>query len=155
MSDHMPERVLASSFSGTLNWREAIQLACRPLREAGLVPEAFAESILSSVDKYGPHFILTPGIALPCSQDEFIPASAAALSVLAVDPPVSFDPDDPACAADLFVVAAAKDAETAQQLTDLLIRRLRDSEAALQMKEAVRKEDADSIASLIQSGLFL
>jgi PTS system ascorbate-specific IIA component len=139
MSEPIPDSFFCAFHTGETDWKAAVRRACCPLAEAGLVPEAFTESILSSVDRYGPHFIPAPGIALPCPAEAFVPAASAALSLLVTAPPVIFDPDDAACYADLFLVVAAPDRETGQRLTATLARRLREGNTADRLREAARE----------------
>ncbi len=108
--------VFTTSSEEKLDWKAALRLACKPLIAAGLLPDDYAAALIASVDKYGPHFLLAPGTALPCLAEGFIPATAPAVSVLRTQAPVVFDPDDSSCYADLFVVAVAPTVEEVRRL---------------------------------------
>lgn len=47
------------------DWREAIRLASQPLLELDYITEQYTESMIASVEKYGPYIVLAPHVAIP------------------------------------------------------------------------------------------
>ncbi|WP_426460913.1 PTS sugar transporter subunit IIA [Mycoplasma hafezii] len=47
------------------DWKEAVRLATIPLEKAGIINEKYYEAILESTAKYGPYYVLMPGLAMP------------------------------------------------------------------------------------------
>lgn len=52
------------------DWREAVHLACAPLREAGAVASRYAQRCIEMVEEHGPYIVLAPGIALAHARPE-------------------------------------------------------------------------------------
>lgn len=46
-------------------WQEAVQLAVQPLIDSGAVTSAYYDAIIESTEKYGPYYVLMPGMAMP------------------------------------------------------------------------------------------
>ena len=46
-------------------WQEAVQLAVQPLIDSGAVTSAYYDAIIASTEKYGPYYVLMPGMAMP------------------------------------------------------------------------------------------
>lgn len=44
-------------------WREAVQCAGSLLKEGGKVEDSFVESMIATVEEFGPYMILLPGVA--------------------------------------------------------------------------------------------
>ena len=51
-------------------WKEAIELACRPLIEDNSVTPGYLEAIYQSTEKLGPYYVLAPHIAMPHARPE-------------------------------------------------------------------------------------
>lgn len=46
-------------------WQEAIQLAVQPLIDSGAASSEYYDAIIASTEKYGPYYVLMPGMAMP------------------------------------------------------------------------------------------
>lgn len=95
------------------NWQQAIKIGTDLLVGAGVVLPEYYEAILAGVRRFGPYFLLTPGLAMPHARpEEGVLRNGFALVTLKT--PVCFgDKDnDPI---DILVTLAACDARTHQE----------------------------------------
>ena len=46
-------------------WQEAVALAVQPLIESGAASSEYYDAIIASTEKYGPYYVLMPGMAMP------------------------------------------------------------------------------------------
>ncbi|MEN0614353.1 PTS sugar transporter subunit IIA [Klebsiella indica] len=53
-----------------LNWRSAIQLACRPLEQQKKITTEYVQAIIHATEQDGPWYILSPMFALPHARPE-------------------------------------------------------------------------------------
>ncbi|MGN1381760.1 MAG: PTS sugar transporter subunit IIA [Eubacterium sp.] len=89
------------------DWQDAIRKCCEPLLADGTVTEQYPEDIIASVKKYGPYFILVPGLAMPHAQEGGGKVFKTTISFMKLQKPVRFDQEDPDSYADLFFTLAA------------------------------------------------
>ncbi|MDY4760828.1 MULTISPECIES: PTS sugar transporter subunit IIA [Streptococcus] len=47
------------------SWQEAVKLAVQPLIDSGAVSSEYYDAIIASTEKYGPYYVLMPGMAMP------------------------------------------------------------------------------------------
>ncbi|OZV23016.1 PTS sugar transporter subunit IIA [Streptococcus sobrinus] len=47
------------------SWQDAVHKAVEPLIDSGAVTEDYYQAIIASTEKYGPYYILMPGMAMP------------------------------------------------------------------------------------------
>ncbi|HAP16107.1 MULTISPECIES: PTS sugar transporter subunit IIA [Lactococcus] len=71
------------------NWSEAIKLSVKPLIDSGAVTEAYYHAILELTEKYGPYYILMPGMAMPHARPE-AGVNRTAFSLISLTEPVTF-----------------------------------------------------------------
>lgn len=50
--------------SGVTDWKDAVRLATEPLIECGCCEARYADGIIENTEKFGPYYILCPGLAL-------------------------------------------------------------------------------------------
>ncbi|UHP10175.1 PTS sugar transporter subunit IIA [Listeria marthii] len=53
------------------NWREAIQIAARPLLERGAIKKNYIDGMIQSVENNGPYIVIAKHIALAHTRPEF------------------------------------------------------------------------------------
>ncbi|MFC3928124.1 PTS sugar transporter subunit IIA [Streptococcus caprae] len=46
-------------------WEKAVELAVQPLIDSGAATRRYYDAIIASTEKYGPYYILMPGMAMP------------------------------------------------------------------------------------------
>ncbi len=91
------------------DWKDAIRTCVKPLLADGTVTEQYPDDIIASVEKYGPYFVLIPGVAMPHAQEGGGKVFKTTISFMKSEKPVQFDPDDPDSYANLFFTLAACD----------------------------------------------
>ncbi len=90
-------------------WQEAVKLGADLLVAADVTEPRYYQAILDGVEKYGPYFLIAPGLAMPHGRpEEGVKQTGFALVTLKT--PVNFgDPDnDPI---DILITLAAKSAQ--------------------------------------------
>ncbi|MDP4109919.1 MAG: PTS sugar transporter subunit IIA [Bacillota bacterium] len=90
------------------DWEEALNLAAKPLIDDGSIEPKYIDAMIQMVNRYGPYFILAPGIALPHARPED-GVNKLAMSLLKVNKAVVFDEEH---YANLFFVLASADGKT-------------------------------------------
>lgn len=91
------------------NWEEAIQASCEPLLKEHVVEQAYVDSVIGCVKKYGPYIVFAPNIAMPHSQEGAVGVHETAISFMKVEQPVHFEENNPDKDARLFFVLASVD----------------------------------------------
>lgn len=103
------------------DWKEAIKVVMKPLKEQGFIKPEYIDAIYESVKKNGDYFILMPGFAMPHARPE-CGAIKTGLSFLKLKEPVTFSSGQEVS---LLVGLAAKDSNShldlMGELTELLI----------------------------------
>lgn len=89
------------------DWQEAIRTCVKPLLADGTVTEQYPEDIIANVGKYGPYFVLIPGVAMPHAQEGGGKVFKTTISFMKTQKPVTFDENDPDSYADLFFTLAS------------------------------------------------
>lgn len=92
-----------------VTWEEAIQASCEPLLTEGVVEQAYVDSVIGCVKKYGPYIVFAPNIAMPHSQEGAVGVHETAISFMKVEEAVHFEKDNPDKDARLFFVLASVD----------------------------------------------
>jgi PTS system ascorbate-specific IIA component len=90
-------------------WEEAIEASCQPLLKEGVIEQAYVESVIGCVKKYGPYIVFAPNIAMPHSQEGAVGVHETAVSFMKVEEPVHFEEGNPDKDARLFFVLASTD----------------------------------------------
>ncbi|MFE0504376.1 BglG family transcription antiterminator [Peribacillus butanolivorans] len=102
------------------DWKEAIQVAAKPLVDLGTVENRYVEAMIEAIETNGPYVVITPGVAIPHARPEQGVRSLS-MSLLKLDEPVDFAPNKPVR---LIIVLAAVDNDSHLraliQLTQLL-----------------------------------
>ncbi|MGT2935764.1 PTS sugar transporter subunit IIA [Streptococcus castoreus] len=70
-------------------WQEAVQLAVQPLIDSGAVTSEYYDAIIASTEKYGPYYVLMPGMAMPHAEAG-VGVNRTAFSLVTLTKPVTF-----------------------------------------------------------------
>ena len=123
-------------------WEEAIIASCQPLLRDGTIEGAYVESIIESVNKFGPYIVFAPDIAMPHSQKGGVGVNGTAISFMKVEQPVQFLADDREKDARLFFAVCATEEELHLQNMELLANLLMTSQEIInELLEAKNRED--------------
>jgi mannitol operon transcriptional antiterminator len=92
------------------DWKEAIQLAAKPLLTNGSITPAYIDRMIDNVENFGPYIVIAPNIAIPHSKPEH-GVQKIGMSLLKVEEAVSFSAD-PKHNVQFIVILASVDNET-------------------------------------------
>lgn len=70
-------------------WQEAVELAVQPLIDSGAVTREYYDAIIASTEKYGPYYILMPGMAMPHAEAS-VGVNRDAFALVTLTEPVTF-----------------------------------------------------------------
>ncbi|MED3984986.1 BglG family transcription antiterminator [Peribacillus simplex] len=133
------------------DWKEAIQVAAKPLVDLGTVEERYVDAMIEAIETNGPYVVITPGVAIPHARPEQGVRSLS-MSLLKLDEAVDFAPDKPVR---LIIILAAVDNDSHLraliQLTQLLnepanieeILRTSDKSVLMEYVHKYSKEEAE------------
>ncbi|MGT2910214.1 BglG family transcription antiterminator [Streptococcus cameli] len=110
--------------SVTLDWREAIELAAKPLLESGQIEANYPPAMIKKVEDFGPFIDLGKGIAIPHARPED-GVNRVGMSMLVLDNPIHLA-DDPTHEIRLLICIAATDNQTHLKALSHLTTILRD-----------------------------
>ena len=119
------------------SWQEAVKLGVDLLVEAEVVEPRYFQAILDGVERFGPYFVIAPGLAMPHGRPEE-----------GVKTPMVFnhEDNDPV---DILITLAAVDARTHQEEGIMQIVNLFEDEANFDRLRACRTEQ--EVLDLIDS----
>lgn len=72
------------------NWQEAVKASTSLLEKAGTITENYYHSIIENTKKYGPYYIIVPGVAMPHARPEN-GVLKDSFSLITLKNPVKFD----------------------------------------------------------------
>jgi len=128
------------------DWQDAMRKCCSPLIADGTITAEYPEDIIENVGKYGPYFVLQPGIAMPHAQEGGAKVFKTTISFMKSEKPVVFDENDEDSWADLFFTLAScnhdEHLEHMQQLMDVLM----NEELVEELHSAKSSEDLIKLA---------
>lgn len=125
------------------DWKEAIQIAARPLLAEGAISPAYVESIIKQKEKIGPYFVIAPRIAMPHTRPEH-GAKALGLSIVKLGQAVEFqsEDNDPVDAIFMF---SAPDSNSHIEMISQLAEVLSDDEVMQQIFSTQSAEELQAI----------
>ncbi|WP_052285389.1 PTS sugar transporter subunit IIA [Kluyvera genomosp. 1] len=128
------------------DWKEAIQIAARPLLAEGAISPAYIESIIKQKEDIGPYFVIAPRIAMPHTRPEH-GANALGLSILKLGQAVEFqsEDNDPVDAIFMF---SAPDSNSHIEMISQLAEVLSDDEV---MQQIFNVESAAALQAILLS----
>lgn len=121
------------------DWKEAIQAGGQLLVDAGSVEPRYIDAIIENVNRYGPYFVLTPGVAMPhasCASG----VNKVDMSVIILDREVNFL-DSPNNPVKLVICLAATDNNSHMELLKKVSEILSDETCVKKVKNAAKVEE--------------
>lgn len=119
------------------DWKEAIKVAARPLKEGGFIKEEYIDAMIGNVVKNGPYIVIMPGLAIPHSRPED-GVLKTGMSFLKLDESVEFPEGKDV---KLLFVLAANDSNTHLELISELTDLLMEDDAMEKLSSAKSKEE--------------
>ena len=89
------------------DWKDAIRANGKPMIEHGYIEEAYLDSIIECIEKYGPYIVIAPNIAMPHSTEGAPGVIKTGICFMKVAKPVRFDLEDSTKDARLFFLLAS------------------------------------------------
>lgn len=94
-------------------WQEAVKIGVDLLEAAGVVEPCYYQAILDGVARFGPYFVIAPGLAMPHGRpEEGVKKNGFALVTLKTPLVFNHEDNDPV---DILITLAAVDARTHQE----------------------------------------
>ena len=119
-------------------WQEAVKIGVDLLVAADVVEPRYYQAILEGVERFGPYFVLAPGLAMPHGRpEEGVKKTGFALVTLKTPLPFNHEDNDPV---DLLITLAAEDATAHQEVGIMQIVNLFEDEANFDRLRACRTE---------------
>ncbi|ADU70526.1 PTS sugar transporter subunit IIA [Pantoea sp. At-9b] len=125
------------------DWKEAIQVAGRPLLNEGAISQQYIDVIIQQKQDIGPYFVIAPRIAMPHARPEQ-GAHKLGLSIVKLGQAVKFDADenDPVDAIFMF---SAPDSNSHIEMISQLAEVLSDDETMGRLFNSRSKEELSAI----------
>lgn len=119
-------------------WQEAVKIGVDLLVAADVVEPRYYQAILDGVERFGPYFVIAPGLAMPHGRpEEGVKKTGFALVTLKTPLPFNHEENDPV---DLLITLAAEDATAHQEVGIMQIVNLFEDEANFDRLRACRTE---------------
>lgn len=129
------------------SWQEAVKLGVDLLVEAEVVEPRYFQAILDGVERFGPYFVIAPGLAMPHGRpEEGVKKNGFALVTLKTPLVFNHEDNDPV---DILITLAAVDARTHQEDGIMQIVNLFEDEANFDRLRSCRSEQ--DVLNLIDS----
>ncbi len=128
-------------------WQDAVKIGVDLLEAAGVVEPRYYQAILDGVARFGPYFVIAPGLAMPHGRpEEGVKKNGFALVTLKTPLVFNHEDNDPV---DILITLAAVDARTHQEDGIMQIVNLFDDEANFDRLRACRT--AQDVLDLIDN----
>ena len=129
------------------SWQEAVKIGVDLLVAAEVVEPRYYQAILDGVERFGPYFVIAPGLAMPHGRpEEGVKRNGFALVTLKQPLVFNHEDNDPV---DILITLAAVDARTHQEEGIMQIVNLFEDEANFDRLRACRSEQ--DVLDLIDS----
>lgn len=129
------------------SWQEAVKIGVDLLEAAGVVEPRYYQAILDGVARFGPYFVIAPGLAMPHGRpEEGVKKNGFALVTLKTPLVFNHEDNDPV---DILITLAAVDARTHQEDGIMQIVNLFEDEANFDRLRACRT--AQEVLDLIDN----
>lgn len=150
LTDLLDERLVCLEVAAS-DWEEAVRVSVRPLVDAEMVREVYADAIVRGVREMGPYVVVAPRVALPHARPE-CGALGNALGVVTLREPVAFGSEENDPVRYLFPLSATDNdghLGALQELVELLGRpeffeRLDGAKTPAEVVEIVRSMAGDA-----------
>ncbi|GKX60954.1 PTS ascorbate transporter subunit IIA [Leminorella grimontii] len=128
-------------------WQEAVRIGVDLLVEAGVVEPRYYQAILDGVERFGPYFVIAPGLAMPHGRPEE-GVKKTGFSLVTLKKPIAFnhEDNDPV---DILITMAAVDANTHQEVGIMQVVNLFEDEENFDRLRACRT--AQDVLALIDA----
>ncbi len=130
---------LISFKDGFKTWEEAVRFSSKTLLEQGFIEESYVDSMIDSVNEFGPYIVIAPNIAMPHARPES-GSKKVGFAVTLYDNPISFS-DLPEHQARLFVTLSCVNADTHLKMLQALVEVLADEEKFNAILNAKSKQE--------------
>lgn len=137
------EKKRYSFHKGFEKWEDAVEAACKPLIEEGVIEEEYVNSIVSSIKNFGPYIVIAPNICIPHAQ-EGKGVNETAICFMRTEEPVHFS-DYPEHDARLFFVLASTDNERHMQNLVNMVGLIEDESVVEKMINSTSVEDLKAL----------
>lgn len=128
-------------------WQDAVKIGVDLLEAAGVIEPRYYQAILDGVARFGPYFVIAPGLAMPHGRpEEGVKKNGFALVTLKTPLVFNHEDNDPV---DILITLAAVDARTHQEDGIMQIVNLFEDEANFDRLRACRT--AQDVLDLIDS----
>ena len=104
---------------GFSSWEEAIKASSKGLLELGFIEESYVDSMIDSVNEFGPYIVIAPNIAMPHARPE-AGSKKVGFAVMVCEEPVAFS-DKPEHQARLLVTLSCVSADTHLKMLQALV----------------------------------
>lgn len=134
-------------------WQEAVKIGVDLLVDADVVEPRYYQAILDGVMKFGPYFVIAPGLAMPHGRpEEGVKKTGFALVTLKEPLVFHHEDNDPV---DILITLAAVDANTHQEVGIMQIVNVFEDEANFDRLRACRTEQdvLDLLGSTTESAV--
>lgn len=119
-------------------WQESVKMGVDLLVAADVVEPRYYQAILDGVERFGPYFVIAPGLAMPHGRpEEGVKKTGFALVTLKTPLPFNHEDNDPV---DLLITLAAEDATAHQDVGIMQIVNLFEDEANFDRLRTCRTE---------------
>lgn len=119
-------------------WQEAVGIGVDLLVKAGVVEPRYYQAILDGVSRFGPYFVIAPGLAMPHGRpEEGVKQTGFALVTLKTPLIFNHEDNDPV---DILITLAAVDAHAHQEIGIMQIVTLFEDEENFDRLRACRSE---------------
>lgn len=120
------------------SWQEAVKMGVDLLVDADVVEPRYYQAILDGVERFGPYFVIAPGLAMPHGRpEEGVKKTGFALVTLKTPLSFNHEDNDPV---DILITLAAEDATAHQEVGIMQIVNLFEDEANFDRLRACRTE---------------
>ncbi|WP_159566718.1 PTS ascorbate transporter subunit IIA [Budvicia diplopodorum] len=118
------------------DWQSAVKIGVDLLIDADVVEPRYYQAILDGVERFGPYFVIAPGLAMPHGRpEEGVKKNGFALVTLKKPLVFNHDDNDPV---DILITLAAVDANTHNEVGIMQVVNLFEDEANFDRLRACR-----------------
>ena len=120
--------------TGFDSWEEAVAAAAQPLIRDRAIEDAYIQSMIDCINKYGPYIVIAPDVAMPHAQGGGVGVLQTAMSMMKLEKPVHFS-DSPEHDARLLFVLASTDSDSHLDMLQALVEEISDEEFLAKLLE--------------------
>lgn len=139
LRDSLAENQSIALQAEAATWQEAVKIGVDLLVRAGVVEPHYYQAILDGVARFGPYFVIAPGLAMPHGRpEEGVKRTGFALVTLKTPLVFNHEENDPV---DILITLAAVNAQTHQEVGIMQVVNLFEDEANFDRLRACRTEE--------------